>query len=1191
MSQLPPQQPFDNSPQQATPIPVAEISPVEYSDSRPPRKTGCVLAVVGALLLFCLAVVFVGIFAVAKVIEEFNRGMAVALADDSDINLVDDLGVKEFEAIREGLDPSIPSPINVDQFASWFDHFVKEDENSTLSRAMQRRLIDYRQFIRRVGKHGFRDAILDSNYYVQDMMDSQYQPHTFKGYRLLSAHKDPGLKDGYIVYAYVQQFNDIIPARYWLVKNGEAWKAYDWQEIDHGGPYSNTVAVSYAASYLFEFDDAYEAISKVNSIMEGGHRSRETLEAIENFNFHPKYRDLISKHVSYAWSRCRRPDRVVDTVNSMEHPERYPGSLLVKAMAEYQRENYQEAMEISKSYHDTIGHNPDNLTWLLNSHVQLGNWSQAVDTAEKLVTVSMDQDSVWFEVLEVIDDSSFPRLEDIVLKLPDAEEKALTAANYFLAYGSYDLARKTIDLAKREGYQSETWQQYEIQLMIDDGQRDEGVAKLKTLVESIEPSNDSDEESGADSTYTLWSTYLSALEEDCRLVEAYQSADDKDEFFKQWSETTYYEAGYQWENRELLQVRLKDSPDDLDSQILLANHFISGGDYATGVEMLDLVHKNENRDELAVDQYFYNYMNALYREDKDRQALAIKPDDRATAFDYLAYYIVTEKKPTERLKQLVDAFTDVANSATRDESIWFELCSLLTTLDSKSNKEQVEILLNFIANVDPDSTSQLAVALKRAVELGVSDQRLTALGEQLKILGTDVSVIQSVQYGESNNQLFRRLVDCFFQPRAFVRSNPYTLSEGNASWLIWHCLAAGKMKDHTRLLSADLLGDEVTLTRLREFFDATREEETSLSIYDYQQIERYYIAALKDKGILDSVFQQAESFSRQFHDADLMIQAAVAQDNCAELLEFGNRNPEFSSEVELALSYYGQHKLDEPVWGEFRKRFVPGINQYNHLDPVYLFVSSESEIGSKDDLLRLFKEQVTEAGQAREIPVESKHTPNVSHYQFQFNNQTVHLSIGSEPIAKIIDHPDDQLSERIRNCNHWLVVDLVKPPVDYEKQEEIKTEFRQQIVQPLLQQEDFIAAYFEQEGNVLLRDQALKLVSASADDDTYLGYQGIYFTYNFTRRASSRERNYNELNSELQQRPDLDNVALKIAVEIENSACFEKLWLDVERLERMTWNQFKFIAKPVDDSLLNSTITSDKPYEITSVRVVDWKFE
>jgi len=193
-----------------------------------------------------------------------------------------------------------------------------------------------------------------------------------------------------LVYAYLWNDEDSISSCFWITRDGDEWKLYDWELLEYGYRKSKIYAGTIANAddlRLAITDLAFEDIEQAGNAIDDYEfdEAADHLLRAQSRDVLPMFRNAVLIRIGFAWSLANRDRDSVETFRKIKPPEAAPVTFYGQAIALQGLGKYEEALETAAKYEDMLGFNPKVTMLRAELLAEMGRTEEAADRWRRLL--------------------------------------------------------------------------------------------------------------------------------------------------------------------------------------------------------------------------------------------------------------------------------------------------------------------------------------------------------------------------------------------------------------------------------------------------------------------------------------------------------------------------------------------------------------------------------------------------------------------------------------------------------------------------------------------------------------------------------------------------------------------------------------------------------------------------------------
>ena len=193
-----------------------------------------------------------------------------------------------------------------------------------------------------------------------------------------------------LVYAYLWNDEDSISSCFWITRDGDEWKLYDWELLEYGYRKSRIYAGTIANAddlRLAITDLAFEDIEQAGNAIDDYEfdEAADHLLRAQSRDVLPLFRNAVLIRIGFAWSLANRDRDAVETFRKIKPPEAAPVTFYGQAIALQGLGKYEEALETAAKYEDMLGFNPKVTMLRAELLAEMGRTDEAAERWQRLL--------------------------------------------------------------------------------------------------------------------------------------------------------------------------------------------------------------------------------------------------------------------------------------------------------------------------------------------------------------------------------------------------------------------------------------------------------------------------------------------------------------------------------------------------------------------------------------------------------------------------------------------------------------------------------------------------------------------------------------------------------------------------------------------------------------------------------------
>lgn len=238
-----------------------------------------------------------------------------------------------------------------------------------------------------------------------------------------------------VAYVFLWENGWISEHRWWLVRDGRAWKAFDWESLQVGVRQSLRYAAFMAElPGVSRYDDLSDAILKSNELFAAGDvvAAIERIREAERQQVPDMFRANQKLDVAFAWARVDRAlyEMELYETSPPDILESAPGLLLGWAMEAYEQDEFESALQLIERYEREVGGGPNVEKTRADSLLALGRTSEAAAHYLQLMKYSPDDISLQSRAARYLPPERLDTIVKLLKQRPDPAQATYEAAAY-----------------------------------------------------------------------------------------------------------------------------------------------------------------------------------------------------------------------------------------------------------------------------------------------------------------------------------------------------------------------------------------------------------------------------------------------------------------------------------------------------------------------------------------------------------------------------------------------------------------------------------------------------------------------------------------------------------------------------------------------------------------------------------------
>lgn len=298
------------------------------------------------------------------------------------------------------------------------------------------RLVDEDRFWRSIKERGLIKELTrgDDRSYPAYYLEDLESPGTFDRH-FIQAITPADRPDEAVAYVIFWEDGWVSEYRWWLVRDGRLWKAYDWEPLQ-GGIRQSMRHAAYVADVprLASYDAFWVALERVYARQGEGKlfEATQKLREASRVNVPPLFAAEHKMQAAYAFSQLGRalPEIEIYEQATTEQRQAAPGLLLGWAMQASIDDDFDRALELAARYEQEIGGGPNVEQLRADSLAALGRTSEAAPHYLRLLKFSPDDVYLQSQAARYLPPDRLDAIVDLLKQRPDPAKATHEAAAY-----------------------------------------------------------------------------------------------------------------------------------------------------------------------------------------------------------------------------------------------------------------------------------------------------------------------------------------------------------------------------------------------------------------------------------------------------------------------------------------------------------------------------------------------------------------------------------------------------------------------------------------------------------------------------------------------------------------------------------------------------------------------------------------
>jgi len=1046
---------------------------------------------------------------------------------------------------------------------------MDEDDETTFAR-----YVDRRRYAVAVKNSGCLTGATTSDYPDEVVAWAQVVlPTRVTRYRIAQVVPITGGNEA-IVYGYFWDDDDgsMLRIRWWIIRNGDGWLAYDWELIDYGMRDSTETALLCAGSSEYEVAEYNRAawdISRADDLIAAGDfgGAADAIRRAESRSAPPELVAVSTLLAAYAWTRCDRYAEALRLYRGMP-PQEAPGWLIGQALAYDATSNRAKTLFYAREYEMLVGYGPTVGELKAECLADGEHYQEAAAEYRRMLAIDPnDYQALTFLGRHHSGDRQ-AMLTGYVRQTEDPGEMAESLARYFFSRDD-GIAAAMVQLVREYGADDLQMAFLTAQWKEAQGQIEEAATAYRDAI-----SRQTDPQERA------WyvGRFLGMMTEEDRVVEGYRAVPDPIEAFRYFAVDLEYgdegEAPLDDEQmKQLIEVHGAGHPDDPLIFQVIGDRFEQEGKYEEAARQFALGEK-KTTDEDLLQSLRRRRVAAMMRAGQDGQAYrSVLPADEA--FRLLAG-LYRMKEDVDRLEQLI-----VAHRAARPDDPWLNYYQALVHVNRQEYDEADRLFAlagddEQVANssryarcdAQYEAGRSEAVLLEACTSTADADDVDDALRQAKETFET---FARRLLYAEKWDEL-DRLLDAVDRRFLWADSTVYWRAE-----MLW------AKEDHAGLV--DLLQPWLRTTP------------DSLSCWEVDELREDLVRALLrlNRGT------EAMRVAQRWYDADgstsLLILAHAAAGNVRETVRLIR---ETSNAASQAGRLFSDADVGQIVRGDafrpLRTAFPPPLHAMRNTQSIVLLLKQPETLDAAALKKRLRDTPDTGGGETEIVMLPADDLATEPSWIVRTGGESFGMTFGNDPY-QVVAHNDldslksDVLRRAVLDHQGWIAVDLIDrttPGSD--------DRFAQlcHFVAPLID-DRCLGVYFWDEDLLLaattetrdlLRKESPRAKILAAAESVYM-LREIEPDRDRQKAIEACRRRLPELVAALANRRDGQTFAVAFRLTVGHVS--RDAWLSLNRIAWSTYGAQRYLGHLTDDAIHLPALRSGEPLSLASYEITNWK--
>ena len=482
--------------------------------------------------------------------------------------------------------------------------------------------------------------------------------------------------------------------RFWMTRNDGNWQFFDWEYIDFGRRYSAKEAILFElASELrhVNFDSYMEFDSDIDKVIEAdesGDVDKETqFMRTAQSRFIPEGLQGRSQvQLGFTWSYIGRQANAVQFYREALKTRVAPGIHIGLAFSYDALGQTELALKHADRYERMVGRGPEVNSIKARSLMTLGRRSEAAEEFEKVLRILPDDEESLRKLGKCLPTGKLQTLREHLLRTEDPVMRAQRLVAAYSITRHLAAAEMLIEFLKAEAADDSETMIAEARYLMAKGDEAAGSARFLDAVQASE----------GDERAAAMSTYLYAMSETDRVLEAYSKADDANNAFMILAGVDTEDDEISLEEPQLtplIEAHRKKSPYDPYLHYAIGIGLENSGQLKEAVAAYRKAHELAE-DEYDKDVFAYRLASAAMESEGPEAAYTV-----AGRTEAVFYTILSELEADGTIDELPKLIA--LHEAAHPEDSWIQYARALVAIEA-GETGNADILLKQLEENDED---------------------------------------------------------------------------------------------------------------------------------------------------------------------------------------------------------------------------------------------------------------------------------------------------------------------------------------------------------------------------------------------------------------------------------------------------------------------------------------------------------
>lgn len=976
-------------------------------------------------------------------------------------------------------------------------------------------------------------------------------------------HVDPLSKPSeYLVYVHLSNEDNTSEDnyRFWLARSNRGWKLFDWELIEFGMSKSVEDALLFEYSLDHgrdEFLSCTHDLGAAFKLLEQGEHQKaaDKIREAERRNVHPKFKNNASLRIAYAWSHLSAWRECLDATERISSPDLVPGYYSMQVQVYDRWRHSQKVADLAAKHEVVAGIDPFVVEARCRALEELSRLEEAVPALRKWLRWAPENMQAMQYFGRALPEDQQNLLIEHLERVSDPAQTAVTLVEHLAYSDELEMSRLLVKFVEQTDPEAAR-----VDYLRGLVERTEG--NFEQAAELILKAQQAEQDEELKSTY-LWE-YIGSMVDLGKIVEAYESLEDRNEAFQslaEWIDLDEDDSLTARQNMQsLIEAHRQTHPDDPWLHYYTAVLREAEQRYEEASAALQEAARTDDEDLLSMVEY--RRVDVLLAVDRAQEAYesAENPDE---TFRQIAGYYQRNEKP-EELRELIETH----KSAFPDNPWLNYYRGVAYLLEEKFDEAE--------AIFERESQSSEVEYVQNSSRSSLHDSMFESKG-----------AVEAYRQQNLSEEVFQRYAnrlfydDNFDELKALVHLHELHHPE-DVNLLSWKVDELWRAKDYAAIV--------------HNYSEMHPAEEGPSRPWQYEGLEDQVLRSFLRLNRFPEAIAYADSRFQEDGQVDNLLIAHLAAGNLDEAREaFKLHN---DSTWSLSAIYSDEdvgERLHSEEFRSLREQFPPPLPYYPLAEIAVLFLDEPSEFDS--GRLHELVDSLVE-GEVIVSPIEGERGASVfliesEDLTFLLTHSDSEFIPDEDPADHARELKDPQLQSALRDHRAWVSLGVLTGRRNETTQDEQTVGY--EIVSKLID-EHCLGLFFENEQRIMLPAPDLRQVLESDSPDEKLKDLGeelwLYIDPPYdpaesleTQRCQARLHQIAKAFAD--RTPDQEFL---MQVELSANHVKEFHWISVDSVRKKPYGDYRITGQFQSASKIFPGVAVGEPVAIRKYEVYDWKY-